>query len=396
MPAPFKKTRNRTRPAENVPARQVGPRMSRRGFMAGSAALMAAGITGILPARSRSGDSPREASFYKRIENGFVQCLLCPHECVIHPDGRGKCGVRKNVGGTLFSLVYGRPCSIHLDPVEKKPFFHVLPGTSALSLSTVGCNMTCRFCQNWQISRAKPEDIVAEYTDPAAIVNKAAGSAAPSIAFTYGEPVVFFEYMCDIADLARENNLKSLVVTNGYYSSEAMTRLCGKVDAIKIDLKAFEDGYYRSVCGGTLRPVLDSLVAARRAGVWLEIVYLIVPTLNDGPEEIRAMSRWVVTELGLDVPVHFSRFFPQYRMSNLPPTPVSSLKLARKICLEEGVRYVYIGNAALAEAESTYCHGCGKVVISRKGYMVTGTEMSGGRCDHCGTGIPGIWPEDKG
>ncbi|MCU0639324.1 MAG: AmmeMemoRadiSam system radical SAM enzyme [Candidatus Krumholzibacteria bacterium] len=373
-----------------------GSALSRRRFLAGSAAMIAMGMAGIPPVRSGPGVPRREASFCSGPGGGAVQCLLCPHSCTIPPGGRGKCGVRENVDGSLYSLVYGRPCSMHLDPIEKKPFFHVMPGTSAFSLSTVGCNMTCRFCQNWQISRAKPEDIEAGYAGPDEIVERALSVSAGSIAFTYGEPVVFFEYMYDIACAAREKGLRSLVVTNGYCSIEAIKKLCGRVDAVKIDLKAFDDAYYKRICGGSLKPVLDSLVEVRKAGVWLEIVYLVVPTLNDGRGEIGAMSRWIISELGPDVPVHFSRFFPQYRLTNLPPTPVSSLEAARKICIGEGARYVYIGNAALAEAESTYCHACGRMIISRKGHMVTGTEMSGGKCNHCGAVIPGIWREGKG
>lgn len=395
MKAPLDKEGNGIGPADRKSG-GPGSGFSRRRFLAGSAAMIAMGMAGIPPARSRPGSLRREASFYAGLGGGAVQCLLCPHSCTIRPGARGKCGVRENVDGTLYSLVYGRPCSMHLDPIEKKPFFHVMPGTSAFSLSTVGCNMTCRFCQNWQISRAKPEDIEARYAGPDEIVENALSVSAGSIAFTYGEPVVFFEYMYDIACAAREKGLKSVVVTNGYFTGEAIKKLCGKVDAVKIDLKAFDDSYYKKICGGSLKPVLDSLVEVRRAGVWLEIVYLVVPTLNDGPEDIAAMSRWITSELGPDVPVHFSRFFPQYRLTNLPPTPVSSLESARKICIEEGARYVYIGNAAVAEAESTYCHGCGRMIISRKGHMVTGTEISGGKCNHCGAVIPGIWREDKG
>lgn len=367
--------------------------ISRRRFVQGGAVFAAAACAGIpFPMRLDASDT-READFYEPLGGGRVLCSLCPHGCTIEEGGRGLCGVRENDSGRLITLVYGKPCSLHLDPIEKKPFYHVLPGSSSLSLSTVGCNMTCKFCQNWQISQSKPEEIEAKYYSPSAIAGKAVTLGAPSIAYTYGEPAVFFEYMRDIAVEARKKSVLNVVVTNGYYTGEAINELCRKVDAIKIDLKAFDEAYYRDICGATLRPVLDSLLAIMKAGIWLEIVYLMIPTLNDDPDRVAEMSRWLRQNLGADVPVHFSRFYPQYRLTNLPPTPVSSLEEAWHACRAEGMRYVYIGNLGGHEAESTYCHACGKKIISRNGYRISRIDITGGKCDFCGTGIPGIWKE---
>ncbi|MBN2185789.1 MAG: AmmeMemoRadiSam system radical SAM enzyme [Candidatus Krumholzibacteriota bacterium] len=342
-----------------------------------------------------SGDDLFEASFYTRLEDSRVRCGLCPHQCTIPPGGKGICGVRSNIGGTLYSLVYGRPCSIHIDPIEKKPFFHFFPGSSALSLSTVGCNMSCKFCQNWQISQSKPDDISVRFLLPETIVSKAAEQGVRSIAYTYGEPVVFYEYMNDIARIARKAGIFSAVVSNGYYSPEAIKSLCANIDAIKIDLKSFDDSYYRNICGASLAPVLDTLKSIKSTGLWLEIVYLMVPTLNDDPVMIREMARWLVENLGPDVPVHFSRFYPAYRLSNLPPTPVASLEKAWEICREEGIRYVYIGNVTDHRAENTFCHNCGKKIISRRGYSIQAIDMVDGKCLHCKSAIPGLWQEAK-
>ncbi|MBN1165247.1 MAG: AmmeMemoRadiSam system radical SAM enzyme [Candidatus Krumholzibacteriota bacterium] len=371
-----------------------GGEMSRRSFITGSAAFLTCAL-GIASPSLGDEDHSQEASYYRKLEDQTVQCLLCPHGCVIPRGERGICGNRENRGGILYSLVYGYPCSIHLDPIEKKPFFHVLPGTSSLSLSTVGCNMTCRFCQNWQISQSRPEDADIRYQEPAEVVKIARDRQALSIAYTYGEPVVFFEYMAAIARLAKAQGIRSVVVTNGYYAEKPLSDLCRLVDAIKIDLKAYDDTYYQKICGARLQPVLDSLVRIKQSGVWLEIVYLMIPTLNDQPDRLREMSRWLFRNLGPDVPVHFSRFYPQYRLNNLPPTPLSTLEQAWEICRQEGMRYVYLGNIPPHRAESTYCPFCEKKVISRNGYRIEKIDISNGNCRFCGKPIPGLWGEDK-
>jgi len=307
-------------------------------------ALIASGTAGIPFGNAFASDEDFEARYYENINKNTVKCLLCPRGCVIQDGKRGQCGVRENREGKLFTLTYGHACSIHFDPIEKKPFFHVLPGTKSLSLATVGCNFKCKFCQDWQISQSTPEMIRTRYQSPKQIVRKALSINAPSISFTYGETVVFIEYAQDIAREAASSNIKSFVVTNGFYRPKPLRDLCKVVNAIKIDLKAFTNRYYRDICGGELKPVLDSILKVRSEGVWLEIVYLMLPTLNDSPNEIRDMARWLVKNVGEDVPLHFSRFFPQYQLNNLPPTPISSLETAYKICREEGLKFVYIGN----------------------------------------------------
>ncbi len=368
--------------------------ISRRDFLSCTTGLLAAcSVTG--GPVFAADDGPRRADFWEKLENGRVRCTLCPHRCTI-PDGRrGACRVRENRDGVLYTLSYGKPCALHTDPVEKKPFYHFLPGSTSLSLSTVGCNMTCLFCQNWQISQSSPEDVETEIVNPGFFAKKAVMAGASSVAFTYGEPVVFVEYAIDIAEAAKTSGVKSLVVSNGYIEREPLLALCSSVDAVKIDLKAFEDGYYRKICGARLAPVLRALAEIKSYGVWLEIVYLMVPTLNDDAETIGRMAKWISAELGPDVPVHFSRFHPAYRLPDLPPTPVSSLETARARCLDAGLNYVYIGNVADHAADSTYCRSCSRRIIERSGYRVLSIEMDGDRCRFCGTVQPGIWRKDS-
>jgi pyruvate formate lyase activating enzyme len=368
--------------------------LTRRAFMQCSAAVIAAAALDP-PWASASPPDAHEAKYYEKIDGNGVRCLLCPRQCRIGAGERGHCKVRENRDGALVSLVYGRPCALHLDPIEKKPFFHVLPGAQAVSLATVGCNLNCKFCQNWQISQSRPEDVEARRMPPARIVEQAVSLGAPAVAFTYSEPVVFIEYAQDIAKLARENGIRSVVVSNGYIRKEPLLDLCGFVDAIKIDLKAFEEPYYRDICNATLRPVLDTILTIRERAIWLELVYLVVPTLNDGTASIRSMARWVAANLGRDVPVHFSRFYPQYRLENLPPTPVSTLDTAYETCRAEGLNYVYVGNVPGHRAESTYCPSCSRAIIVRQGYRVERCDLRDGACRHCGHPIPGIWREAR-
>jgi len=372
--------------------------VNRRGFLrraAGTGLAMGAGLPalcGRLAAWPAEADpSQVEARYYEKLPDREVECRLCPRLCRLGDKERGYCGVRENVGGTYYTLVYGKVCTLNADPIEKKPFFHVLPGTMALSMATAGCNVNCKFCQNWEISQVRPEQVEHIALAPEAAAARAAAAGCPSIAYTYSEPTVFFEYMYDTAVEARRRGLRSLVVTGGHINPEPLADLLGVVDAVKIDLKGFNEGFYRTYVRGALKPVLEAIRSVARSRVWLEIVYLVIPTLNDRPEIIREMARWIEDEAGPDVPLHFSRFYPMYLMKNLPPTPLSTLEAARETALAEGLRYVYIGNVPGHEAESTYCPGCGQAVIQRAGYSIEAIRLRKGECASCGTKIPGRW-----
>jgi len=299
--------------------------------------------------------------------------------------------VRENRGGTYYTLVHSRPAALNIDPIEKKPFFHFLPSTLTFSLATAGCNIHCKFCQNWELSQVRPEQISSFYLPPAAAATEAQRQSCASIAYTYSEPVVFFEYMVDTARAARKKGLRNVVVTNAFIDPEPLRELCRQVDAIKVDLKAFTDKFYREVCNGELKPVLQSLQLLQKHGIWYEIVYLVVPTLNDQEEPIRKMCLWIKRELAPDVPLHFTRFQPMYLLKNLPPTPIESLERARQIALAEGLRFVYLGNVPGHEGENTYCPRCRKTLIRRLGYTVRENNVRKGTCRFCGERIPGVW-----
>jgi pyruvate formate lyase activating enzyme len=325
----------------------------------------------------------------------FVQCNLCPHQCIIADGERGDCRVRENRGGYLYSMVYGNPCAVHLDPIEKKPFYHYLPTAAAFSLATAGCNLRCKYCQNWTISQVPPEDTRNADLPPEDVVRYAQRQGAPVIAYTYSEPIIFYEYMFDTARLAREAGLRNAVISAGFINPEPLRALCEVVDAVKIDLKGYDSAFYRDVCGGELEPVLETIAAIYETRTHLEIVNLVVPTLNDDLGQLRALARWIVDDLGPDVPLHFSRFYPQYKLKNLPPTPVETLEQAREIALGEGVRFAYIGNVGGHPGNHTYCPACGEVVIQRVGFGVQAYHIEGGRCIFCGAPIPGVWWPDE-
>ena len=332
----------------------------------------------------------KEAMFYEKLHDKEIQCKLCPKECVIGDRERGWCGVRENREGTYYTLVYGNPCSINPDPIEKKPFFHVMPGTLAFSIATAGCNMNCKFCQNWEISQFRPEETKNFRMPPAQVVSEAKQCECKIIAYTYSEPTVFYEYMLDTAKLGRKAGIKSVVVTAGFMNPEPLKMLCQNVDAIKIDLKSFRNDYYNKICSAELQPVLNSLKTIKAMGVWCEIVYLVVPTLNDSDAELRDTAKWVYENLGPDVPLHFSRFYESYQLK-LPPTSPSRLNSARQIAMDEGLRYVYVGNLAGNPGEHTYCPNCKKEVIKRHVYIIREMNVVNGKCKFCGTKIPGVW-----
>jgi pyruvate formate lyase activating enzyme len=331
------------------------------------------------------------ARFWEQLEGKTVACRLCPRQCVIENGARGFCRARENHDGTLYSVVYGRPCSITPDPIEKAPFYHFLPGTNRLGIATAGCNQTCKYCQNWQISQARVEDLRNYEVSPDSMVAIAQSLDLPTVCFTYSEPTVFYEYMYDIAERARAAGLKSVVVTSGYINEEPLRKLCSVVDAVKIDLKGFDEQFYRDVCSGQLAPVLNSLKVVKDCGVHLEIVNLVVPTLNDSLDEVRAMCRWINDNLGPDVPLHFTRFVPNYKLTGLPMTPVSTLEQAIDIAREEGLRYVYIGNVPGHPRDNTFCPACGRLLIKRLGYDVVENNIEHSKCKFCGEPIPGVW-----
>ncbi len=332
-----------------------------------------------------------EARFYEKLPYKKIKCKLCPRECVIDDRERGYCGVRENRDGVYYSLVHSRVCAANVDPIEKKPLFHFLPGTMAFSVATAGCNVNCKMCQNWDISQSRPEQVTSTFVSPQSLVAQARQNRCPSIAYTYSEPVVFAEYVLDSAEAGRRAGVKSVVISGGYVQAEPLQELCRRVDAIKIDLKGFSEKFYKEVVNGEMKPVLNALVTIRKQGIWNEIVYLVIPTLNDSEAEFRALARWVKTDLGTDVPVHFTRFHPDYLLKNLPPTPLSTLERAKAICDAEGLHYVYIGNVPGHPAENTLCPKCRRVVIERAGFTIRAMQLDGGSCRFCRQAIPGTW-----
>jgi pyruvate formate lyase activating enzyme len=329
--------------------------------------------------------------YFTSLEGGDIRCELCPHRCRVSRGKRGLCRVRENRDGKYYSLVYGNPCAMHPDPIEKKPFFHLLPGTVSFSLATAGCNFQCKFCQNWEISQASPEDVFSYDVPPETIVKKAKEIGAHSIAYTYVEPTVFYEYMSDIAQLTRKGGLLNVTHSNGFINPIPLRDLCKVLDAANIDLKGFSESFYSELCGGELNPVLETLKILKEEKVHLEITNLMIPTKNDEISLVREMCLWIKKELGADTPVHFSRFYPLYKLRTLPPTPVSTLEKARAVALSAGLEYVYIGNIPGHEAENTFCPKCKKMIIQRTGYMVGEVNMKAGKCKFCGKPIPGIW-----
>lgn len=380
-----------------------GVPVDRRSFLLSAASLgMAGGAHRLLqplqampalaaPAAQDDARFTVEARFYEKVANKKIKCRLCPRECVVGDRERGYCGVRENRGGVYYSLVHSRVCAAHVDPVEKKPLFHYLPGSLAFSLATAGCNVNCKFCQNWDISQARPEQIPAEYMPPKRVAELAKQWQCPSIAYTYSEPVVFSEFLMDAADAGHEAGIRSVVVSNGYIQDEALRAAYGKMDAVKIDLKAFSESYYQKVVVGELKPVLDTLVTLRKMDKWTEIVYLVVPTLNDSDAEFNGLVRWVKGNLGPDVPVHFTQFHPDYLLKNLPITPIRTLERARQIAMAEGLHFVYIGNVPGHPGENTYCPQCKRLLVERTGFEIRQMHIRNGACQFCKQKIPGVW-----
>jgi pyruvate formate lyase activating enzyme len=333
----------------------------------------------------------KEALLYEQLSNGQVRCHLCAHGCVIDEGKRGLCQVRQNRQGKLHTLVYGHPIARHVDPIEKKPLFHFFPGSKAYSLAAPGCNFRCRWCQNWEISEMpRRQRIVLDQQDgPEDIVDDAEATASWSIAYTYTEPTIFFEYAYDIARLADARGIHNVIVTNGYMTEEMLETFHPYVDAANVDLKSFRDETYRKYVGGRLRPVLDNLKAMQRLGIWVEVTMLIVPGLNDDPAELNEAAQFLAEELGPQTPWHLSRFHPAHRMSDTPPTPVATLELAQRIGRDAGLRYVYMGN--LPNEQNTYCHRCKALLVCRSPFGVVEDRVTEkGRCPDCQSPVAGI------
>jgi len=326
----------------------------------------------------------KEAMLYTKLDKGLVRCALCAHRCTMKPDRLGICGVRQNVEGTLYTLVYGQAIAVHVDPIEKKPIYNFLPGTRSFSIATVGCNFRCVFCQNADISQAPREGLSpsAEDFPPGQVVAAAKRYACDSIAYTYTEPTVFFEYAYDAAKLAHQEGIKNIFVTNGYMTLEALEEISPYLDAANVDLKSFSDAFYRRVCGARLQPVLETIEAMHQRGVWVEVTTLLIPGLNDSDDDLRRIAQFV-HEVGPDIPWHISRFTPRYKMRDKPTTSIERIHRAAEIGREQGLRYVYVGNVPGDLHENTLCPSCGEVVIGRIGYHTT-LHLEGNRCASCG------------
>ena len=381
-------------------ARCTSDRLSRRDFLrfcgASTCAISLAQLlgfprTGTAEAAKKGLIKTKLSPFFTALDGGDIRCELCPRRCRVAKGKRGLCRVRENRDGKYYSLVYGNPCAVHLDPIEKKPFFHVLPSSGSFSLATAGCNLQCKFCQNWEISQASPEDVFNHDVPPGMMVKLAQETKSRSIAYTYVEPTIFFEYMSDIAGLARKAGLLNVCHSNGFINPDPLKQLCKWMDAANVDLKGFSEGFYQEVCGGELAPVLETLKTLRREKVHLEITNLVIPTKNDDMAVLKEMCLWIRKELGADTPIHFSRFYPLYKLKTLPPTPVSTLEKAREVALSAGLEYVYVGNVPGNQAENTFCPKCKKIVIQRTGFMVSEVRLKEGKCSSCGRPIPGIW-----
>ena len=334
----------------------------------------------------------KEAMYYKKLEEKKVQCILCPRECIILDGNRGNCGTRLNKDGRLFSLVYGKPCTANLDPIEKKPLFHFLPGTTAYSIATAGCNLHCKFCQNAEISQAKPEEVLSLDLPPKAVVESAISNSCKSIAYTYTDPIVLYEYTLDTAKLAKKRGLKNVIVSNGFINKEPLLEWCKYLDAANIDLKSISDDFYRKITGAWLKPVLETIKTLHEKRVWLELTNLIIPGYNDSLEEIKKLIAWVKDNVGLDVPLHFTAFYPCYKMLDVQPTPLDILVKARKLAMQAGLHYVYTGNLPDEEGLTTFCPKCKKALIKRQGFFgISENNIVKGRCKFCKEKIVGVW-----
>jgi len=331
----------------------------------------------------------KEASLYTVLGNNYVKCSVCPHRCTIRPGGKGICKTRINKNGKLFTLIYGEVTSTAVDPIEKKPLFHFWPGSHSFSISAVGCSFKCPWCQNYHISQVEPGDVFADQLEPERIIELTKKYGCKSISYTYNEPIIWHEYVLDTARLARKEGVLNVLVTNGYITPEALNEVAGLIDAANVDVKGFNEAFYREYCKAELGPVLDATAEMKRRGIHVETTTLIIPKLNDDPKEIKELSEWHVEKLGPDTPLHLSRFYPAYQLSNVPPTPVETIVKARDTAVKEGIRYVYVGNVPGDAGENTYCPFCKQLLIERYGYDITQWHLTDdNHCQKCGKSIP--------
>ncbi|NOZ62514.1 MAG: AmmeMemoRadiSam system radical SAM enzyme [Calditrichaeota bacterium] len=335
----------------------------------------------------------KEAMFYRQLENEKVECTLCPHFCKLNNGQIGVCRVRQNKNGKLYSLTYGKAVAVHVDPIEKKPLFHVAPGSRSFSVATVGCNFKCKFCQNYDISQVPDLSIIDRYSQqftPRDLVEMAVRNHCKSIAYTYTEPTIFYEYAFDTAQLAHKLGILNVFVTNGYISPEPLEKIKSILDAANVDLKSFSDKFYRKFTGARLQPVLDTLKLMKKSDIWVEVTTLVIPGENDSPEELTKIAKFISSELGQETPWHVSRFYPQYHLQTHSSTPVSTLELAFKIGKKQGLHYVYVGNVPGSEGENTVCPNCGKMLVRRIGYQIQENNIENGACKFCGKSIAGL------
>lgn len=342
-----------------------------------------------VPKTAWSATMGKAAMFWHPFQ-GATACELCPHRCVLGEGKTGQCRTRQNVGGSLITHAYANPCAQHVDPIEKKPLYHFLPATRAYSLAIAGCNLRCLNCQNYTISQASPSETETRYLPPEKAVSEAIANGCTSIAYTYSEPTVWFEYMFDTAKLARAAGLKNIMVTSGYINAAPLKELSKYMDAITLDVKSFSEDVYLKLNAGTLEPVLNSLELAKKCGIWVEVSTLVVPGWSDDQASTRKLCAWVKVHLGAGTPMHFLRFFPLYKLANLYPTPTETLLKAQKIAKEEGLSFAYVGNVAEADS-NTYCPNCKKPVVVRDGFLIKKVEIKKGLCSFCKTQISGVW-----